>query len=201
MGLMRRIHPKHTDTALSALLSLIPQHSADLLSQVDQPLQVSLSLFPFDLNCILLSGLLRFQSFFAYLAGIVICNLGFNFYPFLPCCFLLPLLSLFYINIIMYYSPIFFNSKICSSQFGWGFNLGILDLLHFMNFEHTTRIGIGKMSFFILIKTPSISFMLCLDGMNRNDDMFFIWIVKGEGRRVEGNVAKGIGWENSYVLY
>ncbi|KAL2894318.1 putative F-actin-capping protein subunit beta [Bienertia sinuspersici] len=40
MGLMRRIHPKHTDTALSALLSLMPQHSSDLLSQVDQPLQV-----------------------------------------------------------------------------------------------------------------------------------------------------------------
>ncbi|XP_074264419.1 F-actin-capping protein subunit beta [Silene latifolia] len=40
MGLMRRIHPKHTDTALSALLSLLPHHSSDLLSQVDQPLQV-----------------------------------------------------------------------------------------------------------------------------------------------------------------
>ncbi|XP_057973766.1 probable F-actin-capping protein subunit beta isoform X2 [Malania oleifera] len=40
MGLMRRIHPKHADTALSALLSLLPDHSADLLSQVDQPLQV-----------------------------------------------------------------------------------------------------------------------------------------------------------------
>uniref|UniRef100_A0A7C8YTM9 F-actin-capping protein subunit beta n=1 Tax=Opuntia streptacantha TaxID=393608 RepID=A0A7C8YTM9_OPUST len=40
MGLMRRIHPKHTDTALSALLSLMPEHSSDLLSQVDQPLQV-----------------------------------------------------------------------------------------------------------------------------------------------------------------
>ncbi|OVA17029.1 F-actin-capping protein subunit beta [Macleaya cordata] len=40
MGLMRRIHPKHTETALSALLSLLPDHSSDLLSQVDQPLQV-----------------------------------------------------------------------------------------------------------------------------------------------------------------
>jgi len=44
MGLMRRIPPKHTETALSALLSLMPNHSSDLLSQVDQPLQVSLSL-------------------------------------------------------------------------------------------------------------------------------------------------------------
>lgn len=40
MGLMRRMHPKHTETALSALLSLMPEHSSDLLSQVDQPLQV-----------------------------------------------------------------------------------------------------------------------------------------------------------------
>lgn len=40
MGLMRRIHPKHAETALSALLSLLPEHSTDLLSQVDQPLQV-----------------------------------------------------------------------------------------------------------------------------------------------------------------
>ncbi|XP_026391481.1 probable F-actin-capping protein subunit beta [Papaver somniferum] len=40
MGLMRRIHPKHSETALSALLSLLPQHSSDLLSQVDQPLRV-----------------------------------------------------------------------------------------------------------------------------------------------------------------
>lgn len=40
MGLMRRIHPKHTETALSALLSLVPDHSSDLLSNVDQPLQV-----------------------------------------------------------------------------------------------------------------------------------------------------------------
>ncbi|KAM2247848.1 hypothetical protein TB2_002570 [Malus domestica] len=40
MGLMRRMPPKHTETALSALLSLLPQHSSDLLSQVDQPLQV-----------------------------------------------------------------------------------------------------------------------------------------------------------------
>ncbi|GAB2277790.1 hypothetical protein Dimus_012494 [Dionaea muscipula] len=40
MGLMRRMHPKHVETALSALLSLMPDHSSDLLSQVDQPLQV-----------------------------------------------------------------------------------------------------------------------------------------------------------------
>ncbi|KAG8633367.1 probable F-actin-capping protein subunit beta [Manihot esculenta] len=40
MGLIRRIHPKRSDTALSALLSLLPHHSSDLLSQVDQPLQV-----------------------------------------------------------------------------------------------------------------------------------------------------------------
>ncbi|CAM8997788.1 unnamed protein product [Rhodiola kirilowii] len=40
MGLLRRIYPKRTDTALSALLILIPHRSSDLLSQVDQPLQV-----------------------------------------------------------------------------------------------------------------------------------------------------------------
>ncbi|CAL5415643.1 unnamed protein product [Camellia sinensis] len=40
MGLMRRIPPKHTETALSALLSLLPDHSSHLLSQVDQPLQM-----------------------------------------------------------------------------------------------------------------------------------------------------------------
>ncbi|KAG2401702.1 F-actin-capping protein [Vigna angularis] len=40
MGLMRRIPPKHTETALSALLSLMPNNSSDLLAQVDQPLQV-----------------------------------------------------------------------------------------------------------------------------------------------------------------
>lgn len=40
MGLMRRMPPKHSETALSALLSLLPDHSSDLLSQVDQPLQV-----------------------------------------------------------------------------------------------------------------------------------------------------------------
>ncbi|KAI4352790.1 hypothetical protein L6164_007010 [Bauhinia variegata] len=40
MGLMRRMPPKHTETSLSALLSLLPDHSSDLLSQVDQPLQV-----------------------------------------------------------------------------------------------------------------------------------------------------------------
>ncbi|GJW55797.1 probable F-actin-capping protein subunit beta [Tanacetum coccineum] len=37
MGLMRRMPPKHTQTALSALL---PDHSSDLLSQIDHPLQV-----------------------------------------------------------------------------------------------------------------------------------------------------------------
>ncbi|KAJ0024793.1 hypothetical protein Pint_07844 [Pistacia integerrima] len=40
LGLMRRMPPKHTETALSALLSLLPHHSSDLLSQVDQPLQI-----------------------------------------------------------------------------------------------------------------------------------------------------------------
>ncbi|XP_042421740.1 probable F-actin-capping protein subunit beta isoform X3 [Zingiber officinale] len=40
MDLMRRISPKESETALSALMSLIPHHSADLLSQVDLPLQV-----------------------------------------------------------------------------------------------------------------------------------------------------------------
>ncbi|GJS48021.1 probable F-actin-capping protein subunit beta [Tanacetum coccineum] len=40
MGLMRRMPLKHTQTALSALLSLLPDHSSDLLSQIDQPLQV-----------------------------------------------------------------------------------------------------------------------------------------------------------------
>ncbi|KAI3431914.1 F-actin-capping protein subunit beta [Psidium guajava] len=40
LGLMRRMPPKHSETALSALLSLLPQNSSDLLSQVDQPLQV-----------------------------------------------------------------------------------------------------------------------------------------------------------------
>lgn len=44
MGLMRRMPPKHSETALSALLSLLPHHSSDLLSQVDQPLQVGLAL-------------------------------------------------------------------------------------------------------------------------------------------------------------
>ncbi|CAN0891953.1 Probable F-actin-capping protein subunit beta [Linum grandiflorum] len=39
LGLMRRIPPKHSVTALSALVSLLPRHSSDLLSQVDQPLQ------------------------------------------------------------------------------------------------------------------------------------------------------------------
>ncbi|CAK9155520.1 unnamed protein product [Ilex paraguariensis] len=46
MGLMRRMPPKHAETALSALLSVLPEHSSDLLSQVDQPLQVLC-----DVNC------------------------------------------------------------------------------------------------------------------------------------------------------
>ncbi|KAE8684534.1 putative F-actin-capping protein subunit beta [Hibiscus syriacus] len=40
MGLMRRMPPRHSETTLSALLSLLPRHSSDLLSQVDLPLQV-----------------------------------------------------------------------------------------------------------------------------------------------------------------
>ncbi|XP_077224279.1 subunits of heterodimeric actin filament capping protein Capz superfamily [Tasmannia lanceolata] len=40
MDLMRRISPNDSETALSALLSLLPHHSSHLLSQVDQPLQV-----------------------------------------------------------------------------------------------------------------------------------------------------------------
>ena len=47
MGLMRRMPPKHVETALSALLSLMPDHSSDLLSQVDQPLQVPLPISQF----------------------------------------------------------------------------------------------------------------------------------------------------------
>lgn len=50
MGLMRRIPPKHSETALSALLNLLPNHSVDLLSQVDQPLQVYTFSFCFTLN-------------------------------------------------------------------------------------------------------------------------------------------------------
>ncbi|XP_058096581.1 probable F-actin-capping protein subunit beta isoform X1 [Magnolia sinica] len=40
LDLMRRISPNHAETALSALLTLLPHHSSSLLSQVDQPLQV-----------------------------------------------------------------------------------------------------------------------------------------------------------------
>ncbi|XP_077213278.1 F-actin-capping protein subunit beta-like isoform X2 [Tasmannia lanceolata] len=40
MDLIRRISPNESETALSALLSLLPHHSSHLLSQVDQPLQV-----------------------------------------------------------------------------------------------------------------------------------------------------------------
>lgn len=42
MDLMRRMPPRSAETALNALLSLLPDHSLDLLSQVDLPLQVSL---------------------------------------------------------------------------------------------------------------------------------------------------------------
>ncbi|XP_010261082.1 PREDICTED: probable F-actin-capping protein subunit beta [Nelumbo nucifera] len=40
LDLMRRMHPKHIDTSLTALMSLLPDYSSNLLSQVDQPLQV-----------------------------------------------------------------------------------------------------------------------------------------------------------------
>ncbi|XP_020575462.1 probable F-actin-capping protein subunit beta [Phalaenopsis equestris] len=40
LDLMRRISPNQSETALSALLALLPNHSSELLSQVDQPLQV-----------------------------------------------------------------------------------------------------------------------------------------------------------------
>jgi hypothetical protein len=40
MDLMRRMPPGSAETALNALLSLLPDHSLDLLSQVDLPLQV-----------------------------------------------------------------------------------------------------------------------------------------------------------------
>lgn len=48
LNLMRRISPKQSETALSALLALLPSHSSELLSQVDQPLQVFFfpSIFP-----------------------------------------------------------------------------------------------------------------------------------------------------------
>jgi capping protein beta len=42
MDLMRWMPPRSAETALNALLSLLPDHSLDLLSQVDLPLQVSL---------------------------------------------------------------------------------------------------------------------------------------------------------------
>jgi len=42
MDLMRRMPPASAETALNALLSLLPDHSLDLLSQVDLPLQVYL---------------------------------------------------------------------------------------------------------------------------------------------------------------
>jgi hypothetical protein len=42
IDLMRRMPPRSAETALNALLSLLPDHSLDLLSQVDLPLQVFL---------------------------------------------------------------------------------------------------------------------------------------------------------------
>lgn len=51
LGLLRRMPPKQSETALSALLSLIPQHSSDLLSQVDLPLQVFFLYLYRDLKC------------------------------------------------------------------------------------------------------------------------------------------------------
>ena len=38
LGLMRRIHPKHSEMALSALLGLLPHLSSDHLSQLNQPI-------------------------------------------------------------------------------------------------------------------------------------------------------------------
>ncbi|PKA59457.1 putative F-actin-capping protein subunit beta [Apostasia shenzhenica] len=46
MDLMRRISPNQSETALSALLNLLPHHSSELLSQVDQPLQIFM-----DVDC------------------------------------------------------------------------------------------------------------------------------------------------------
>ncbi|KAM0952937.1 putative F-actin-capping protein subunit beta [Dioscorea sansibarensis] len=40
MDLMRRMPPRESEMALSALLTLLPEQSSDLLSQVDLPLQV-----------------------------------------------------------------------------------------------------------------------------------------------------------------
>ncbi|XP_020519210.1 probable F-actin-capping protein subunit beta isoform X2 [Amborella trichopoda] len=40
MDLMRRMPPKQSQTALSSLLALLPEHSQELLSRVDQPLEV-----------------------------------------------------------------------------------------------------------------------------------------------------------------
>ena len=38
LGLMRRIHPKDSEMALSTLLGLLPHLSSDHLSQVNQPI-------------------------------------------------------------------------------------------------------------------------------------------------------------------
>lgn len=40
LDLMRRMPPRQAEAALSALLSLLPHHADNLLSQIDQPLQV-----------------------------------------------------------------------------------------------------------------------------------------------------------------
>ncbi|GJT39389.1 probable F-actin-capping protein subunit beta [Tanacetum coccineum] len=71
MGLMRRMPPKHTQTALSALLSLLPDHSSDLLSQIDQPLQ----LVDYGIrNADVISVLLEICILFVF--GLLNCDLG-----------------------------------------------------------------------------------------------------------------------------
>lgn len=42
MDLMRRMPPSLSQNALSSLLALLPEHSPELLSRVDQPLQVTI---------------------------------------------------------------------------------------------------------------------------------------------------------------
>ena len=74
MGLMRRIPPKQTETALSALLTLLPHHSSDLLSQVDQPLQVSSFISFF---CCIFYGSLSLSLSLCFSLGFgVICHLN-----------------------------------------------------------------------------------------------------------------------------
>ncbi|GJV31674.1 probable F-actin-capping protein subunit beta [Tanacetum coccineum] len=71
MGLMRRMPPKHTQTALSALLSLLPDHSSDLLSQIDHPLQ----LVDYGIrNADVISVLLEICIMFVF--GLLNCDLG-----------------------------------------------------------------------------------------------------------------------------